>query len=197
MACKHRFINELNPEWGIEYLFIGTFNPEWNNDNNNAYYFYGRYTNDFWYIMPQVFGKNSLMEKKYRTNKEYLKNFLKENKIGLTDLILEIKNVNENNPIHKKDVLSFKDKKIENYDIDFNINNIKKIIDSNKNLKGVYFTRNIENQSKICDEWLKIKDYCIRKNIHTSELITPSRGYRSNGYNRNKKLEDWRKIVLK
>ncbi len=36
MDCKHRFINELLPNWKIKYLFINTFNPEWNNINNNA-----------------------------------------------------------------------------------------------------------------------------------------------------------------
>jgi len=197
MACQHRFKNELLPNWKIKYLFIGTFNPEWNNKNNNAAYFYGRNTNDFWYIMPQVFNNDSLMDKKYRTDKECLIKFLKENEIGLTDLISIIKNVSEDNPVNKNDLLSFKDKKIEKYEIEFNICNIKKLIDNNKELIGVYFTRNIDNKSIICQKWIEIKEYCKRKKINANELITPSRGYRRNGYNRDKKLEDWKEIILK
>ena len=40
MSCKHRFYDELIPEWEIKYLFIGTFNPSWGNQTgNNANYF--------------------------------------------------------------------------------------------------------------------------------------------------------------
>ena len=80
MACSHRFLNELIPDWEIEYLFVGTFNPEWDSPNgNNANYFYGRSTNDFWYILPQAFGGKNLMDK--RSQKETLKDFLKNKKI--------------------------------------------------------------------------------------------------------------------
>lgn len=195
----HRFINEnhLIPDWEIEYLFIGTFNPEWNReDHNNANYFYGRYTNDFWYIMPQVFYKESLMDKKYREDKLILKSFLKENKIGITDLILKIENVNEYNMTHNKDILGFKDNDIEKYEIVFNTNNILKLIERN-NLKGVYFTRQLQAKSTICQNWLIIKNHCMSKYINADELITPSRGFRKNGFNRDKKLELWRNIIHK
>lgn len=193
----HRFFKEDQiPDWDVEYLFVGTFNPEWNRkDQNNANYFYGRYTNDFWYIMPQVFYKDNLMDKKYREDKIFLKSFLKENKIGITDLILKIENVDEFNIIHNNDILSFKDKKLEKYDLKFNTENILKIIDQNK-LKGVFFTRKIQEKSIICQNWITIKNYCISKSINAGELITPSRGYRRNGFNREKKLETWKSVII-
>lgn len=199
MACEHRFLKtgDLFPHWEIEYLFVGTFNPEWDKPNgNNAKYFYGRSTNDFWYIMPCVFQHKSLMSKNYREDKELLKGYLKKNKIGLTDLIEKIKNADFNVEEHRNDLFSFKDSKLEKYDLVFN-RRIMEIINNNNNkLKGVFFTRQIQNSSIICERWKEIKNHCLNKNIKAAELITPSRGYRRNGYTRDKKLSEWRKTII-
>jgi len=57
MPCEHRFLNDLIPNWELEYLFIGTFNPSWNNNNAvQADYFYGRVRNNFWCILPRSSG---------------------------------------------------------------------------------------------------------------------------------------------
>ena len=194
MTCNHLLIDELIPNWDVEYLFIGTFNPKI--EGNNANYFYGRSNNDFWYILPQVFNKESLIDRKYREDKDYLKSFLKTNKIGLTDLISKIANVDENNSDHQKFILSYKDKDLERYELVFNTEHIIKLIDKN-NLKGVYFTRQIDLHLKnICQHWMEVKNHCIAKSIDAFELVSPSRGYRSNGYNRDKKLQVWRNVIL-
>jgi len=194
MSCKHRFYNELLPTWGFDYLFIGTFNPEWNNPNgNNANYFYGRHTNDFWYILPKVFGDSNLMKKEKRTDKNILIGYLKTRRIALTDIIIEVKNVEQENELHFNDIISVKDKNLEKYELIFN-SEIFKLLKNN--LKGVFFTRQYESKSTICNQWKLIKDRCLELSIPTSELVTPSRGYRSNGYNREKKINEWRNIIL-
>jgi G:T/U-mismatch repair DNA glycosylase len=198
MACNHRFIEELIPEWEIEYLFVGTFNPEWDKSSNNASYFYGRHTNHFWYIMPQVFRDMSLMDKEYRNNKKFLKDYLKSKKIGLTDLIRSIEDA-ENKDEHRRCILSYRDKDLEKFKkIKYN-EEIFNLIDKNlQSLKkgGVFLTRQIGREiSQINEKWEDIKRYCKSKGIKVDELVTPSIGYRSNGYNRNKKLEEWKNII--
>lgn len=195
MSCKHRFYDNLIPTWEFDYLFIGTFNPEWNNPNgNNANYFYGRHTNDFWYILPKVFGDTDLMTKEKRTDQNLLINYLKTKKIALTDIVIEVKNVEKENELHFKDIISVKDKSLEKYELIFN-SEIYRLL--NNKLKGVFFTRKYDSKSTICNQWKLIKDKCEELSIPTSELVTPSRGYRSNGYNREKKINEWRNIILK
>jgi len=194
MACSHRFLNELIPDWEIEYLFVGTFNPEWDSPNgNNANYFYGRSTNDFWYILPQVFGGKNLMDKRFQ--KETLKDYLKNKKIGLTDIVERIDNVDFNIAQHKKDVFSFQDKEIEKYKIVFN-DEIINLINRNT-LRGIFFTRKVNNNSVLCQKWLEIRKYCEDKGVvRVAELVTPSRGYHSNGYTRDRKLQEWKIVIL-
>ena len=90
MSCKHRFYDKLIPSWEFEYLFIGTFNPEWNNPNgNNANYFYSRHTNDFWHILPEVFGDTSLMAKEKRSDSKLLNNIFFKSCIQVIRVILK------------------------------------------------------------------------------------------------------------
>ena len=195
MSCKHRFYDKLIPSWEFEYLFIGTFNPEWNKPNgNNANYFYTRHTNDFWHILPEVFGNTSLMAKEKRSDSKLLVSYLQTKKIALTDIIMEVKNVKKGNELHFKDVTSVKDESLLKYELVFN-DRIYELL--NSKLKGVFFTRKCASNSSICNHWKLIKDKCAELSIPTSELVTPSRGYRSNGYNREKKINEWRNIILK
>lgn len=195
MSCKHRFYDELIPTWEFDFLFVGTFNPEWDNPNgNNANYFYGRHTNDFWYILPKVFGDIDLMTKEKRTDKSLLINYLKTKRIALTDIVIEVQDVDKRNELHFSDINSVKDNKLEKYNLLFN-NGIMPLL--NNGLKGVFFTRKYDDKSTICNQWILIKEKCLELSIPASELVTPSRGYRSNGYNREKKISEWKNIILK
>lgn len=190
MACNHRFLNELIPNWEIDYLFIGTFNPEWDNERNNAIYFYGRPRNDFWYIMPQVFGDIGLKE--HQNNKECLIGYLKSKKIGLTDLVKSLKNTDQNNPEHRERVLSYRDRYLENFDIEYNVCEIKNLINKNQ-VKGVFLTRKIDPKSEICKKWLDIKEFCQQRNVKAAELITPSPLFHK--LSKDQKLQKWKEVI--
>ena len=194
MSCKHRFYDDLIPAWEFDYLFIGTFNPEWDHPKgNDAKYFYGRYTNDFWHILPKVFGDEDLMSKEKRENKELLISYLKSRRIALTDLVTEVKNVEKENERHFRDITGFKDKDLEKYELVFN----DKIFDLlKKSLKGVFFTRGYESNTRIGRQWKAIREKCEERSIPCAELVTPSRGYRRNGYTREKKISEWKKSIF-
>lgn len=187
MKCIHRFSNQLIPkQTGIKYFFIGTFNPSWDaTNNNNAEYFYGRGTNLFWCILPHAFNENCLINGSVDDWKSFCN--LENHKIGLTDLIKCVNNVDENNPIHKKALTSaFSDKelvkKVNGFELEYNVIGIKEIIYSNiDTLKGVFFTRVTKTGIEpIWDKWSEIKEYCkeinekTKKNIYTTQLLSPS-----------------------
>ena len=174
MPCPHRFENQLIPNWEIEHLFIGTFNPSWNLNNAvQADYFYGRIRNNFWCILPIVFGGDNL---KYE-NLEAKLNYIQANKIGITDLIKQVINADIENP---HDVLNlttrFSDNVLNNYELEFNNEAIKKLILRNLNtIKGVYLTRSTLNGiNQIANSWTEIEIFCIQNNIHTGRLRTPA-----------------------
>ena len=174
MACPHRFENQLIPEWEIEHLFIGTFNPSWNLNNAvQADYFYGRIRNNFWCILPIVFGGENL---KYQELNVKL-NYIERNKIGITDLIKVVQNAQIENQV---DVLNlttrFSDNVLNNYQLEFNVANIKKLILKNiKTIKGVYLTRSTLNGiNQIANSWTEIEKFCEENNIHTEKLKTPA-----------------------
>jgi len=183
MSCKHRFYDELDIQSNdLEYLFIGTFNPEWDAKNgNNAVYFYGRETNQFWCILPHAFNENCLIDK---TRIEW-EEFCRNHKIGITDLIKNVSNAEEINEQHYLDLtINFYDEKLEKYTLDFNTETIMDIINHNKHsLKGVYFTRKTgSNIYKIWENWRKIKSHCIMCDIKSiAELPSPSTSNRKTG----------------
>ena len=97
MPCRHRFINDINPLGQLKYLFVGTFNPSWDRpQGDDANWFYGRQYNDFWFIMPQVFGLDNLMPQEFRTNR----NFLMNPKNGLK--IVPYKNAHSNRNVDRE-----------------------------------------------------------------------------------------------
>lgn len=173
MPCKHRFYKELIPEWKIEHLFVGTFNPEWNENNAvQADYFYGRKRNNFWSIIAIVFGNEDL---KHKSKAEKLF-FLKNKKIGLTDLILNVKNANSSSEV---DIINltkkFSDNVLNTYELEFNTNSIIEIIKKNKSIKGVYLTRSTLNGiNQVAIEWNKIAEFCKSNNINYQLLRTPA-----------------------
>lgn len=186
MPCKHRFYKELIPEWKIEHLFVGTFNPEWNENNAvQADYFYGRKRNNFWSIIAIVFGNEDL---KYKSKAEKLF-FLKNKRIGLTDLILNVKNANSSSEV---DIINltkkFSDNILNTYELEFNTNSIIEIIKKNKSIKGVYLTRSTLNGiNQVAIEWNKIAEFCKSKNINYQLLRTPA----NYGGGSVKKSIDW------
>ena len=186
MACRHRFYNELIPKWKIEQLFVGTFNPEWNENNAvQADYFYGRKRNNFWSIVSIVFGCENL---KYKSKNDKLL-FLKNKKIGLTDLILSVKNASIASEVDVNNLTKkFSDNILNKYELDFNTNNILDIIKNNKSIKGVYLTRSTLNGiNQIAIEWNKIEEHCKTNNINYNLLKTPA----NYGGGSVKKSVDW------
>ena len=173
MGCKHRFFDELIPTWGIEYLFVGTFNPSWSSDDSNALYFYGRKRNNFWGILPNIFGGKIPKE----SSKDVFVTYLKNHNIGLTDLISNVSNANENNNLDKNNLTKgFSDTILNKYELEFSTDKIKELILRNKStLKGVYFTRSTNSGvKKIWNEWLAIERLCSENSIHTCALMTPA-----------------------
>lgn len=197
MPCEHRFINDLRPNGKIKHLFIGTFNPSWDRpDGDNANWFYGRKNNDFWYIMPQVFGHHSLMEPQFRNNREFLMTWCNENQIGITDLIRNIVDADINNETHRESILSMRDNEFDKFN---NIipSDIIEIISQNRaNLCGVYLTRykhTLDDQGVIFNFWSAIENCCGEYGIHFHDLVTPSRNYRV--IRRDEKLQLWLQAI--
>ena len=196
MPCPHRFLDELLPKHPVDFLFIGTFNPKWDVlRGDNPDYFYSRSKNEFWCILPHAMNQNCLVDKA-RKKKEQ---FCVKNKIGLTDLILQIENVNEKDSKHNYLKKGFKDEDFEglgeegqpNLKISFHTKQIIKYISKNKlSLKGVFLTRKTSKGiPRIWNEWLQIKNHCTTINITAKELASPS----PRGGGIRDKIFDWRK----
>jgi hypothetical protein len=120
MACNHKFIADLQlqyVDWSPKTLFIGTFNPEWSEcDNNNAQWFYGRIQrNEFWCILPKIFGHPSLLT----YNIESWISFCRKNEIAITDILSTI-DAEIDNPSHLNAICKFKDGDISNFDVTIN-----------------------------------------------------------------------------
>lgn len=196
MACNHRFLDFLIPnKKNIKFLFIGTFNPEWSAENkNNADYFYGRKTSQFWCILPHAFEQNSLIHK----GKIEWKTFADENGVGFSDIVKGVKNADETLDDHKYALTKgFSDDNLEkkefSFDLDFNTIAIKKVVSENESsLDGVFFTRSTEGKLKrIWSEWNDIVLHCNTLNIYSKALITPSSRYG----NVVEKIDQWKSEI--
>ncbi len=197
MPCLHRFHKELLPKHPVELLFIGTFNPVWDvKKGDNPDYFYSRSANQFWCILPHALEQHCLIDKSKKEKEE----FCIKNKIGLSDIIYCIENVNETDDGNDFLMKGFKDEDFERkvsgvYDLEikFFTEDLKNYIEHNKSsLKGVFLTRKTKKGvDRIWKEWLSIKSHCGKLEIKTGELSSPSpRG----GGIRNKIIE-WRKAL--
>ncbi|MBD0333667.1 MAG: hypothetical protein ICV66_13555, partial [Chitinophagaceae bacterium] len=92
MACLHKFHLYLNLErldFEPTTLIVGTFNPSWP-ATNTAEWFYGRthdkqgtQNNNFWDVLPRLYGGDSLINK---TPTEW-KTFCHNKQIAITDII--------------------------------------------------------------------------------------------------------------
>ena len=176
MPCYHRFYglhnpNDLFPNWEFHTLFIGTFNPLWTfAKGQNADYFYGRTgRNYFWDVLPEVYG----FEKSRKNGKESWIKFLSQNKIGITDLLLNIRDAEENNLIHYQYLRTKSDINIARFNnLEWNTDNIIKLILQNK-IKTVLIT-NLTSPEKFENEILRIKNASNEKHITFKRLVTPS-----------------------
>ena len=190
MACRHRFYDKLSPDWELEYLFVGTFNPSWDfNNAEQADYFYGRNRNFVWRIVPEVFKNESLKNNHLIDKIEYLR----KNKIGLTDLIISVENANESSKVDVDNLtIGFSDNVLNNYILEFNTENIINLITKNsKTIKGVFLTRStLNNINQIRDEWAEIERFCLKNKINTNRLLTPARNYSV------RKVIDWQNKIL-
>lgn len=178
MACNHKFIDDLQlqyVDWSPKTLFIGTFNPEWSKcDNNNAQWFYGRIQrNEFWCILPTIFGHPSLLA----YNRDSWVNFCKKNEIAITDILSSIE-AELDNPNHLNAICKFKDDDISNFDV--TVNSIPTILDTFPSIKQICITRMSFNEfwaDCFMDTFQYIQTHPER-NLKLNYLRSPSRGAR-------------------
>lgn len=176
MACQHRFLglhndSSLLPDWDFDTLIIGTFNPNWNfSKGQNAEYFYGRTNkNYFWDVLPEVFGHEKLRSSK---KDEWIR-FLKNNKIGLTDLLLNIEDAVDSNTIHYNYLKTKADINIARFsNLVWNTDNIITLINQGK-IKSIY-TTNLTSPSKFEEQFDLINSAAKVKGIRFERLVTPS-----------------------
>jgi hypothetical protein len=201
MPCNHKFLNHnfhyensLFPNWNAETLIIGTFNPS--NDfhsENTANYYYGR-SKYFWKLLPIFNGRVPILENEIDNQREFLVN----NKIALTDLLISINDANVENQIHINRIKTVKDIDIELFnDFTWNTDNIKEFIVKN-NIQQVYFTflSNINKQNVLFNTFefqtRLIESFCLSRNISTYRLHTPSgQGLGSGSPRLNKLINKW------
>lgn len=171
MIVKHKLI-DYQIKANTEILILGTFLPE---TIDKIDFFYGSKKNQLWELLPNVFDELSLINQPLQEKI----NFITKYKIDFSDLILKIK-------VPDDEIKNRKDSFIDNKTIEWN--DIINLLLENKSIKKVFFTRktltdvpNIEKQINT------IENFCIRKQIAFSRLITPSRAYRG------EKLSQWKK----
>jgi len=172
MACKHKFYDDLELErldFEPTTLIVGTFNPEWP-ANNTAGWFYGRTNNTyFWDVLPRLYGEESLIN----ATPAQWKQFCKDKRIALTDLISEVEDAEPNNSKHVKMLGGFSDDAIiHNFD-ELVFINIVQLLRRNPTIKNVYITREI-TEAFWRHLWGPVKHYCNQNNIHERRLLTPS-----------------------
>ena len=187
MPCNHKFQNELKLEL-IDHepttLIVGTFNPAWPVDNTAAWFYDTSATRYFWDVLPRLYGEGSLVN---ATQGEW-KQFCRDKKIAITDLISSIDDADEDNPEHPKILASYSDKAIAyNFD-DFGFVDIVDILRSRPTIRNVYLTRGI-TEAFWKHIWNPVMQYCNRNDLHERKLLTPadSAQYQHEAYNEQHK----------
>jgi hypothetical protein len=184
MPCQHKFYKYLSLEkldFKPQTLIIGTFNPLWP-PSNEAEWFYGRYENHFWEVLPRIYGEQSLKES---GTKEW-KAFCCRKQIAITDLIKSIDDAHIENIEHNKLLGTFSDKNIAEKFHNHSLTDIIGIIEKNPSIKNVYLTRGV-NETFWKRLWRPIYQHCKKHQIQSKTLLTPS-GYAFYQINRfNKK----------
>lgn len=172
MACNHKFIEFLHLEkldFTPTTLIVGTFNPDI--AENKAEWFYGRYENNFWAVLPRLYGENSMRN----SNPSNWKAFCKRHKIAITDLISCIEDADERNPEHIALLKSYSDRSIAQKFEQHTPVKIDELLKTNPSIKNVYLTRDIGDTfwKKL---WKPVEQYAKKTGINENKLLTPS-GY--------------------
>ena len=168
ITIEHKFIDFLEPDWNFETLYVGTFNPriydKKNEKNNTIDFFYGRPKNLFWEVMPKVHNKSSLI----RANKQTKINFLKENKIAVTDLVSSVSFTIDKKEEAEKRLLTYSDANINYFipkddndrSVSISMTNLNRIFHNNNlTIKRIILTRqNPTNEKFIRITWEEISN---------------------------------------
>jgi G:T/U-mismatch repair DNA glycosylase len=197
MPCNHKFIEYLNLErldFEPTTLIVGTFNPLI--EGNKAEWFYGRFDNNFWDVLPRLYGENSMRCCKPN---EWRK-FCKRHKIAITDLITCIQDADLLNVSHVAMLKTYSDKTIAEKFKHHTKNNILELLKAKQTIKNVYLTRGIgENFWKKL--WKPTKEYSKQFKLNENTLLTPSgyAFYQQGKYNKLNPLEplDLEDFILK
>lgn len=180
MACNHKFLDmtdrSLLPKWNCKTLIIGTFNPEGRFHRDNvANFFYQRKRNYFWDVFPLISG-DSAIEK---DNTEAQIDFLRQHGIGITDLLLSIRDADPANERHVHKISTVKDSDIESFhQFKWNTDSIIEFINQNQ-CTHVYFTKlgtdvahppenSFEFQMRL------IESFCQGQGVFCRRLHTPT-----------------------
>lgn len=164
-TVEHKFIDDLYPTWEFDTLIVGTFNPKIpdlkNPRNNEIDFFYGREKNLFWDVMPRIFGK----ETHINATREEKCEFLKTNKIGLTDIIESVSFENSLKIQAEKNLLTYLDKDLDYFvpktgqNVSVKITDFDRVLFSRKGqIKRIILTRQYPFQQVFMrDIWRKIE----------------------------------------
>ncbi len=161
---QHKFRNHsINKQTRL--LIIGTFNPDV--IGNDVTFFYGRHRNFLWRYLPFSFGEVDLKQ----VNLVDKLNFMERKKVDFVDVIKTI-------DIEQGNELNFDDNYIDNFVIEWN--NIIDILENNKSIKKVIFTRSTFNGiPNIYDKIDEIEVYCNMNEIKYINMISPARFWRN------------------
>ncbi|KQN35793.1 hypothetical protein ASE92_06510 [Pedobacter sp. Leaf41] len=176
MSCNHKFYEFLNLDrldFKPNTLIIGTFNPEWP-ENNQAEWFYGRThdsygkpNNNFWDVLPRVYGEDSLIN----NHPTKWKDFCRRNKIAITDLITTIDDAYS--PKHDKLMGSYSDANIATKFNNHIVTDIVNLLQNHSTIKNIYLTRG--SGSFWNSLWQPIKVYAVANGLHATQILTPSK----------------------
>jgi hypothetical protein len=172
MACVHKFFKYLlleNLDFEPNTLIVGTFNPCI--EGNTAEWFYGRFDNNFWEVLPRLYGEASM-----RGASPYAwKDFCRRHKIAITDLISTIEDADTDNPQVIKQLKTYSDKTLAEAFKEHRSVPIVDLLKVNQSIQNVYLTRGISDTfwKRL---WKPVQAYAVANNLHENTLLTPS-GY--------------------
>ena len=172
MPCNHKFKRHIDLsqlDFEPTTMIVGTFNPEWP-ASNTAEWFYGRTAkNNFWDVLPRLYGMPSLIN----AGSVVWKQFCKEQKIALSDLISCIDDADEHNKEHQKIIGGFSDEALAfNFD-DIEFVPIVQLLKKHPTIKNVYLTRGI-SEAYWRHLWNPVIHYCSLNGLRERRLLTPS-----------------------
>ena len=183
MSCQHKFYKDLwlqQLDFEPVTLIVGTFNPEWP-AGNTAGWFYGRIGESyFWNVLPRLYGQSSLIN----AEPAVWKQFCRDNKVAITDLISAIDDANPADPAHNRMLGGFNDNAIiHNFD-DLNYVSIVQLLQRHSTIRNVYLTRAI-TEAFWRHLWNPVMHYCSVNGLHERKLLNPSHdaAYQHEAYN--------------